>query len=101
MRGSSGFKPLSLVGVRWIVLRAGRIPFRGAYDSMPFEGSLVEQKEQTQPTPLLDYVSRTELETRWVRVRREMDCDALIVVQNVDLYYLAGTTQNGVLWFPA
>lgn len=56
--------------------------------------------EQTQPTPLLDYISRTELETRWIRVRREMNCDALIVVQNVDLYYLTGTTQNGVLWFP-
>ena len=67
---------------------------------MPFEGSLVEQKEQTQQTPLLDYISRTELETRWIRMRREMNCDALIVVQNVDLYYLAGTTQNGVLWFP-
>jgi hypothetical protein len=35
---------------------------------MPFEGSLVEQKEQTQPTPLLDYIERTELETRWIRV---------------------------------
>ena len=56
--------------------------------------------EQTQPTPLLDYISRAELETRWIRVRREMNCDALIVVQNVDLYYLTGTTQNGVLWFP-
>jgi Xaa-Pro aminopeptidase len=56
--------------------------------------------EQTQPKQLLDYISRDELETRWIRVRREMDCDALIVVQNVDLYYLTGTTQNGVLWFP-
>ena len=56
--------------------------------------------EQTHPIPLLDYISRAELETRWIRVRREMDCDALIVVQNVDLYYLTGTTQNGVLWFP-
>ena len=64
---------------------------------MPFEAPLMEQ---TQPTPLLDYISRTELETRWIRVRREMNCDALIVVQNVDLYYLTGTTQNGVLWFP-
>ena len=64
---------------------------------MPFEAPLMEQ---TQPTPLLDYISRAELETRWIRVRREMNCDALIVVQNVDLYYLTGTTQNGVLWFP-
>ena len=56
--------------------------------------------DQTQPTPLLDYVSRSELESRWLRVRREMKCDALIVLQNVDLYYLTGTTQNGVLWFP-
>src|SRR5690349_5744292 len=56
--------------------------------------------DQSQPAPLLDYISRSELEIRWIRVRREMDCDALIVVQNVDLYYLTGTTQNGVLWFP-
>jgi Xaa-Pro aminopeptidase len=56
--------------------------------------------EQKHPMPLLDYISRDELETRWIRVRREMECDALIVVQNVDLYYLTGTTQNGVLWFP-
>ena len=49
---------------------------------------------------LLDYLPRTELETRWVRVRREMDCDALLVVQTADLFYLSGTTQSGVLWFP-
>lgn len=49
---------------------------------------------------LLDYLSRTELETRWARVRREMDCDALLVVQTADLFYLSGTTQIGVLWFP-
>src|SRR6188768_790166 len=56
--------------------------------------------QQTRPTPLLDYIPRAELETRWIRVRREMTCDALIVLQNVDLYYLTGTIQNGVLWFP-
>jgi len=48
----------------------------------------------------LDYLSREELETRWARVRREMQSDALIVLQLADLYYLTGTTQNGVLWFP-
>jgi Xaa-Pro aminopeptidase len=49
---------------------------------------------------LLDYIPRAELETRWERVRRIMDCDALIVLQNVGIYYLSGTTQMGVLWFP-
>ena len=49
---------------------------------------------------LLDYVPRSELETRWARVRRHMDCDALIVLHNVGIYYLTGTTQTGVLWFP-
>jgi Xaa-Pro dipeptidase len=49
---------------------------------------------------LIEYVSRAELEQRWERVRRLMDCDALIVLQNVDQYYLTGTVQNGVLWFP-
>ena len=33
---------------------------------------------------LLEYVSRAELEQRWERVRRLMECDALIVLQNVD-----------------
>ena len=29
-----------------------------------------------------------------------MDCDSLIILQNVDQYYLTGTLQTGVLWFP-
>src|SRR5215510_12314181 len=49
---------------------------------------------------LLDYLSREELETRWSRVRREMETDSLIVVQTADLFYLTGTTQVGLLWFP-
>src|SRR5437867_6737171 len=49
---------------------------------------------------LLEYVSRAELEQRWERVRRLMECDALIVLQNVDQYYLTGTVQSGALWFP-
>ena len=40
---------------------------------------------------LLDYLSREELETRWSRVRREMETDSLIVVQTADLFYLTGT----------
>src|SRR6185295_364450 len=49
---------------------------------------------------LMEYVTREELERRWARVRRFMECDALIVLQNVDQFYLTGTFQNGVLWFP-
>ena len=49
----------------------------------------------------MEYVPRDELERRWARVRRFMDCDALIVLQNVDQFYLSGTVQDGVLWFPA
>jgi len=49
---------------------------------------------------LLDYLPRTELEDRWASVRKHMECDSLIVLHNVSLYYLAGTTQGGVLWFP-
>src|SRR5262245_56058530 len=48
----------------------------------------------------MEYVPRSELENRWVRVRRFMDCDALVILQNADLFYLAGTVQTGVLWFP-
>jgi Xaa-Pro aminopeptidase len=48
----------------------------------------------------MEYVSRAELEKRWVRVRRFMDCDSLVILQNADLYYLSGTVQTGLLWFP-
>ena len=48
----------------------------------------------------MEYVPREELERRWARLRRLMDCDALIVLQNVDQFYLTGTMQAGVLWFP-
>jgi Xaa-Pro dipeptidase len=49
---------------------------------------------------LMDYIQRDELERRWARVRQFMETDALIVLQNVDQFYLSGTLQNGVLWFP-
>jgi Xaa-Pro aminopeptidase len=49
---------------------------------------------------LTEYVPREELESRWARVRRFMDCDALVILQNVDQFYLTGTLQTGVLWFP-
>ena len=29
-----------------------------------------------------------------------MDCDSLVILQNADLYYLSGTVQSGLLWFP-
>jgi Xaa-Pro aminopeptidase len=47
-----------------------------------------------------DYVPREELERRWKRVRQFMECDSLLVIQNVDQYYLSGTLQTGALWFP-
>ncbi|PYS52889.1 MAG: aminopeptidase P family protein [Acidobacteria bacterium] len=49
---------------------------------------------------LTEYIPREELERRWSRVRRFMECDSIIVLQNVDLYYLTGTLQTAVLWFP-
>src|SRR5215510_11593893 len=49
---------------------------------------------------LPEYIPRDELESRWRRVRQFMDCDALVILQNVDQYYLTGTMQTGVLWFP-
>jgi Xaa-Pro aminopeptidase len=49
----------------------------------------------------MNYISRSELERRWTRVRRLMKCDALVILQKADLYYLAGTTQDALLWFPA
>jgi Xaa-Pro aminopeptidase len=49
---------------------------------------------------LTEYVPREDLERRWAKVRRFMDCDSLVVLQNVDQYYLTGTLQTGVLWFP-
>ena len=49
---------------------------------------------------LTQYVPREELERRWAKTRRFMDCDALVILQNVDQFYLTGTLQTGVLWFP-
>src|SRR5437667_7137734 len=49
---------------------------------------------------LPEYVPRDELERRWAKVRRFMDCDSLVILQNVDQFYLTGTVQTGVLWFP-
>lgn len=49
---------------------------------------------------LTEYVPREELEQRWLKVRRFMDCDSLVILQNVDQFYLTGTLQTGVLWFP-
>ena len=48
----------------------------------------------------MEYVPREELERRWSKVRQCMDCDSLVVLQNVDQFYLTGTIQDGVLWFP-
>ncbi len=50
--------------------------------------------------PIPEYVPREELERRWARVRKFMDCDSLLILQNVDQYYLSGTLQTGLLWFP-
>src|SRR3989442_1449486 len=47
-----------------------------------------------------EFISRDEVERRWQRVRKFMSCDALVILQNVDLFYLTGTMQTGVLWFP-
>ena len=61
---------------------------------------------QTDPLPItailrfMEYIPHEELERRWARVRRYMDCDSLVVLQNADVFYLSGTVQGGVLWFP-
>src|SRR5256885_10147161 len=47
-----------------------------------------------------EYISSDELEWRWHRVRKFMTCDSLVILQNVDLFYLTGTMQTGVVWFP-
>src|SRR5688572_23299953 len=47
-----------------------------------------------------DYVPREDLEKRWARLRQFMTCDSIVVLQNVDQFYLTGTLQNGILWFP-
>lgn len=47
-----------------------------------------------------EFIPLAELERRWARVRKAMECDALLVLQNVDIFYLTGTVQDGVLWFP-
>lgn len=49
------------------------------------------------------YTPRDELERRLTRLREHMessDMEALLVVQKMDLYYLSGTTQDGLLFVP-
>lgn len=43
---------------------------------------------------------REELEKHWARTRRFMDTDALLVMQKADMFYLADTVDDGILWFP-
>jgi Xaa-Pro aminopeptidase len=49
------------------------------------------------------YTPRDELESRLTRLREHMersDIEALLVIQKMDLYYLSGTTQDGLLFVP-
>jgi len=82
----------SVLGLKFSVLFAVCVELR-TYNFEPFPYNALRRL-------CMDYVPREELERRWSRVRGLMDCDALIVLQNVDQFYLTGTIQNGVLWFP-
>jgi Xaa-Pro dipeptidase len=45
----------------------------------------------------------TELETRWRNLQKKMAAaglDAVVVMQNADLYYFSGTLQSGLLYIP-
>ena len=49
------------------------------------------------------YTPRDELENRLTRLREHMkssEIEALLVIQKMDLYYLSGTTQDGLLFVP-
>ena len=49
------------------------------------------------------YTPFEEIENRFIKVRAEMKkqgIEALLVVQKMDLYYLSGTTQDGLLFLP-
>ena len=49
------------------------------------------------------YTPRKELEERLRRLRAQMESaeiESLLVVQKMDLYYLSGTTQDGLLFIP-
>ena len=49
------------------------------------------------------YTPRDELENRLTRLREHMESseiEALLVIQKMDLYYLSGTTQDGLLFVP-
>src|SRR5215471_20973749 len=48
----------------------------------------------------MEIVTRQELEKHWARVRRFMKTEAMLVVQNADMFYLAGTARDCVFWFP-
>ena len=49
------------------------------------------------------YTPFEEIENRFIKVKAEMKrqgIEALLVVQKMDLYYLSGTTQDGLLFLP-
>jgi len=49
------------------------------------------------------FTPREEIEPRVARVRKQMrekEVETLLVVQKMDLYYLSGTTQDGLLFLP-
>src|SRR5437867_11347871 len=79
---------------------AGGSGYRCRNLSMSIAGRINPMGGGTLIMELPEYIPREELERRWQRVRKFMDCDALVILQNVDQYYLAGTMQTGVLWFP-
>ena len=49
------------------------------------------------------YIPREEIEKRLVKIRngmRQHEIEALLTIQKMDLYYLSGTTQDGILFVP-
>ncbi|MFH1573257.1 MAG: aminopeptidase P family N-terminal domain-containing protein, partial [Acidobacteriota bacterium] len=52
----------------------------------------------------MELLPRTEAEARLRRLQlwmAESSVDAVFILQNADLYYFAGTVQNGLLCLPA
>jgi Xaa-Pro dipeptidase len=64
----------------------------------------IHHKKERKVSKLMRLTPATELEYRNKQLQNLMvasDLDAVIIVQNADLYYFTGTVQNGCLYLPS
>jgi Xaa-Pro aminopeptidase len=75
----------------------------GKGEGMNHEDWVRQELRELSESLGFQYTPFEEIENRFIKVRAEMKkqgIEALLVVQKMDLYYLSGTTQDGLLFLP-